>query len=148
MKIVLEEKPISIGTAYGILFVFFVMGVVSVFVPIDFFIEMFKQISTNQDQITLDKGVYYLFGGGAFFILMVFGLFITRVFKASENFEKFIVTLMIINIFLIFVLPQIVHFSVSTYLEGQGYQICREKSWRWLNVVKIVYVKELPCDKD
>lgn len=148
MKNVIEEKPISTGTAYGIFFVFFVIGVVSVFVPIYFFIDMFMQISTKQDQITLDKGIYFLFGGGAFFVLAGLGIFVTRLFKVSEKIEKFIVTLMIISIFLIFALPQIVHFSVANYLEEEGYQVCPEKSHRWLFVVTIVYTKSLPCNEE
>ena len=148
MKTVIEEKPISIGLAYSILFVFFVIGIISVFIPINFFIDMFMQISSRQEQITLDKGVYYLFGGGVFFVLMGLGIFVSKVFKVSEKVEKIIVALMIVSIFLIFALPQLVHVSVESYVENEGYQVCREKSHRWLFVVTIVYTKTIPCNKE
>ena len=140
-----HPSPLKI---YSILAAFAALGFVSIFVSINLFIDLLTQIFESREQIVFDKGVYYLFGGGLFFVLVVFGFFMVKVLKVSDRFQRIFVAIMALSLILTFALPQIIHFSVESNLENKNYQICEEKSTRWLHAVTIVYTKTLPCSEE
>ncbi|HED16068.1 MAG TPA: DUF1240 domain-containing protein [Gammaproteobacteria bacterium] len=140
-----QPSPIKI---YSILAAFAALGLVSIFVSINVFIDLLTQIFENRDQIVFDKGVYYLFGGGLFFVVVVLGFFMVKVLKVTDKIQKILVALMALSLVLTFALPQIIHISVENNLENKNYQICEEKSSRWLHAVTIVYTKTLPCAEE
>jgi len=140
-----HPSPLKI---YSILAAFAALGLVSIFVSINVFIDLLTQIFENRDQIVFDKGVYYLFGGGLFFVVVVLGFFMVKVLRVTDKIQKILVALMALSLVLTFALPQIIHISVEKNLENKNYQICEEKSTRWLHAVTIVYTKTLPCEEE
>lgn len=133
---------------YSILTAFAALGFVSIFVSINVFVDLLTRISEDRQQIVFDKGVYYLFGGGLFFVLVVFGFFAVKVLKVSDRFQKSLVVFMALSIAVTFLLPHIIHTSVENNLVSKNYQICKEKSSRWLHAVTIVYTRTLPCAEE
>lgn len=142
------NKSTSLYTIVGLLTFFTVLGVVLILVPVEFFKDLLTQITERSEEVVFDKGIYYMFGGGVFFLLLVLSFFLVKVLKVSENVEKIFVALIFISIILVFALPQIMHYSVGNYLENEGYRVCEEKSTRWLHAVTIVYTKTLPCSEE
>ncbi len=144
MNIQVETQPSTLKI-YSILIVFASIGLVSIFISISSFIDLLSQIFHSREQIIFDKGAYYLFGGGLFFVLLVLGFFIVKKLKVSDKFQKIFVAIMALSLILTFTLPQIIHISVENNLENKNYQVCVEKSTQWLHAVTIVYTKKLPC---
>ncbi len=76
------------------------------------------------------------------------GVFMVKMFRLPDRFQKTLVTLMAVSFILVFTLPHIIHFYIANHMENTGYAICKEKSHRWLHAVTIVYTKTLPCAEE
>jgi len=149
MKIDIEEKPISMKAAYGILLVFLILGVSLVIVPVNFFTEMFNEIKTQSEDVYLYKGAYYLLGGGLVLILMVVGFAYPKIISKpmTSNMEKAFIIAFVGSFILIFLLPNLIHYIVDDYLQDKKYFICESKSKQWLHNKTIVYTKKMPCSE-
>ncbi len=142
-------KP-SIWYISGITVIFSTIGIVTLYYVVNVLITLTTEISSLNELIAIDKGAYYLFGVGLIFIIFATGLIHTRIFKKeiSNSNDKLYAYLLIGALALTFIIPQIIHFSAANHLENEGYQVCEEKSTRWLHVVTIVYTKTLPCAEE
>ena len=147
MTINTEEKPISMTSAYAILLVFLLLGIVFVIVPINFFIDMLGEINAQAQFVYFYKGAYYLFGGGLVLLLIVLGLAIPKIVNKSMSpgFGKIYITAFIGSFVLVFILPNIIYYIVDDYLLENKYLVCEEKSTQWLHNKTIVYSTKSPC---
>ena len=146
MDITAEPEP-SIWYLLGFSIALTAMGIASLYFAINILMTMLAEISNQAEFITIEKGVYYLFGIGAFFLQYTVWLIYIKIFnnKISRTLSIIITWSIVGTLALMFVLPQIIHYSVANNLENQNYQICKERSRRWLHNVTIDYTKTLPC---
>ncbi len=142
------EQPVSMGKAYAIAISFFLLGILMMILTVAELSEMVGEILNEARLVTLNIGMYYLFGGGLFFVVMVIGLVYPKLFKKQlpRGVEKLLIFLFLSGIVLMFALPHVVHAYVDGYLQNNHYVICEAKSTQWLHVRTIVYTKALPCD--
>ena len=149
MEITDEPEP-SIWYLLGFTIVTSVMGVASLFFAFNILMAMLTEISTKTEFITIEKGVYYFFGIGTFFLQYTVWLIYIKIFnnEISRTLSIIITWSIVGSIALMFVLPQIIHYSVANNLEAQNYKVCKERSRRWLHNVTIVYTKTLPCEEE
>lgn len=149
MEITDPPKP-SIWYILGVVIASTAIGLVSLYYAGIVLIQIVSEISSHSEFITFEKTAFYLFGAGLTSLVFAIGLIYSKVFniELSDKLHVLLTRLIIGGLVLMFALPQIAHFTVSTYMEDKGYQICREKSHRWLHVVTIVYTKTLPCNDE
>ena len=146
MEITDPPEP-SIWYIFGVVIGSSAIGIVSWYYAGIVLIQVVSDISTQSELITFEKTAFYLFGAGLTSLVFAIGLFYSKVLKIkiSDKLHVLLTRILIGGLVFMFAVPQIVHLSVSNYLEDEGYQICREKSHRWLFVVTIVYTKNIPC---
>lgn len=58
----------------------------------------------------------------------------------SKYWSNLIQKIFLFGFILLFILPHIINYFVSSYLVDNGYQICEAASRSWLYIHKIVYV--------
>jgi hypothetical protein len=58
----------------------------------------------------------------------------------TKKVTKILTNVLIGGVVVMFVLPHIVHYPVESYLEGRGYNICEQASYRWFAYREIAYV--------
>lgn len=116
--------------------------------PILTMLDMLETISQRADFITFDKGAYYLFGGGLFFIILSVGAAISFKVKniSPKKYASVYGTLLLTSLALVFIIPHVVHLMVDENMASKGYSLCEAKSTQWLHARTIVYAKALPCD--
>ena len=104
--------------------------------------QLYAQLAENGPVIVFDKGVFYLLGGGSGIAILTLYMFYEGVLKLplTEKVAKILTNSLIVSVSVMFVLPHIVHYPVESYLEGRGYNICEQASYRWFAYRKIVYV--------
>lgn len=147
-------KPASNLKLIAILTAFFLIGTAMFGWSVVSAMDMLEEIYSHARYITLNKGVYYLFGGGLFFLVMVLGVPIGYIIgyfvddRYAKTYGKIYAILMIVSVVIAFVLPQAVHYFTEKYVFDNGYVVCEEKSYQWLHARKIVYARTLPCDNN
>ena len=111
-------------------------------------LEMLTEIKAQSKYITLDKGAYYLFGGGLFFLLMSLIVPVGHLVPDSKakKYSKYFMTLMLASVALVFILPHAVHYFTEKHVFADGYEICEARSKQWLHAKTIVYSKVKPCE--
>ena len=104
--------------------------------------QLYAQIAENGPVIVFDKGVFYLLGGGSGIAILTLYMFYEGVLKLplTEKVAKILTNSLIGSVSVMFVLPHIVHYPVESYLEGRGYTICEQASYRWFAYREIAYV--------
>ena len=149
MEVTSEPKPPT-GYMIGLIFALLLLGIVPLYLAVTLTIELVTELSNQAELITFEKGSFYLFGVGTGLLLLAFGLIYSKLFnkEISKSLNVLLSRLVIGAVILTFILPQIIHYSVANYLENEGYQVCEEKSRRWLHNVTIVYTKTLPCEEE
>lgn len=143
-----ESPPVSRARLYGILLFLLVSGTLMLIAPLVNFIQLVAALKAQPDEISFDKGVYYLFGGGLTFLLVflwaAYGLATNK--ALSKQNEKLAFTALGISLALIFILPIVVDKGVAENLTTNGYVVCAAKSTQWLQNKTIVYLKNKPCE--
>lgn len=142
------EKTVSMKTGYALGFGFLLLGILMIALPLIELVDMLSEIRSDSEFITLDLGVYYFFGGGVFFIVMVVGLVYPKLFnkQLSPGVEKLLIFLFLSGITLMFILPYAMQTIIDEYMHNNRYIVCEAKSSQWLHVRTIVYTKSLSCD--
>jgi hypothetical protein len=132
----------------GILLVFFIIGLLMTIWSVVTLIDMVNAINEEAEYVTFDKGAYYLFGGGLFFVVMSLGSYLSFFIHDSwaKTYTKSIGLSMVACLILVFIIPNIVHSYISQNLKSTGYAICEAKSSQWLHVKTIVYSKGKNCE--
>jgi len=147
MEITTDPEP-SVWYVLAIGVTFFAMGIGSlVFAGYSLSI-LLTELFGHSQLVNFDKGSFYMFGVGSTLITIVIWGFLSKMYnkKLPEKLSKLFYGVFIASLLLTFALPQIAHMTVNNYLEGQNYQICEDKSHRWLHAVTIVYGKNSACN--
>jgi hypothetical protein len=90
-----------------------------------------------------------MFGAGIGLASLTFAIFYEGILrrKLTNKITKGITRSALVGISLMFILPQVLHYLASTYLEKDRYVICDEMSYQWLLYKKIVYTtNQLRCE--
>ncbi len=146
MEITEEPRP-SIWHISGLIILLTTMGIASLFFAVTILVKLLAELSNHSELVTIEKGIYYFFGVGLIPLILASAFIYARVFnnEMSHAANILFTWLIIGGLVLTFVIPQVIHYSVANYLEEDSYQVCEEKSRRWLHNVTIVYSKTLPC---
>jgi len=103
--------------------------------------NLISQIQNGSSVITFDKGSMYMLGAGiGLAILTLGGLYqgVMRL-KFSPKQEMVIRNGVVSSIIVIFVFPQVAHYSVSEIMKERNYYRCEKMSYRWLLYKKLIY---------
>ena len=108
-------------------------------------IDTAQQIYLRPTSISFNKGVFYMFGAGIGLGVLVVAMITEVVLKKhlSKRLNAFLTKVAISGVIIIFLLPQVVHYLIADYLEGQGYEVCHEASHQWLHSRTIVFVNDM-----
>jgi len=109
--------------------------------------KMISSIISDNPQIKIDKGSYYLLGAGIALLALLPDGYYNSVLKSStpKMMEKWIRRIAIGGCILILILPPLIHYPAAIYLEKHNYSECEAKSSQWLFVRTIVYTKSNYC---
>lgn len=109
-----------------------------------------SQIINADPVVGIDKGSYYLFGGAiAIAALMVDGVYTSILNKElTDKLRKILTRIIIVGLLLIFILPQVLHYGLKSYLNAQGYIYCEFNSQQWLHVDSLEYRNDGKCLKE
>lgn len=143
-----QSKKMAPLALFGVFLLFLGVGLVMLVWPIISMLDTMEEINTQAEFITFDKGAFYLFGGGAFFVVMTVGSAISFYIKDryARKYTTIIIVLIVMSLSLIFILPHLVHAIVEDTVAEKGYVVCEARSTQWLHARVIVYTKKLPCD--
>lgn len=146
MEFTTEPEP-SIWYVLAICVIFLAMGIGSLFFAGYSLVVLLSELSSQSDLINFDKGSFYMFGVGATLVTIVVWAFFSKINNKNLpiKLNKLFYGLFIVSLLLTFALPQAAHMSIANYLENRNYQICKDKSHRWLHAVTIVYGKDTAC---
>ncbi len=146
MKITEPKKLTKLQLA-GLLIVFFIIGLVMLVFPVMEFKHMISDINARSEYIILDKGMYYLPGGGLLFLLISLIPLIAWFVKdsAANKFGKIFFYSMIGCVVGAFILPYLVEMHYDQKIRNMGYFVCEARSYQWLHAKKIVYTRKMPC---
>ena len=112
-----------------------------------FFISVYKlqqQLTTNSPIVTFDKGSMYMLGGGTVGGVLqgIFNIELTE--KRESLFKK----LMVLNLLLIFILPQLSHYLLNRYINKQHYSIRNKATYHWFLYSKYYYTNnQVTCNQ-
>ncbi|WP_020159900.1 hypothetical protein [Methylobacter marinus] len=126
-------------------FSFFVFSLLTISILTQFgwgVFQLYARIAENGPVIVFDKGVFYLLGAGVTLGALTLGGLYQGILRLplTKKVTKILTNVLIGGVVVMFVLPHIVHYPVESYLEGRGYNICEQASYRWFTYRKIVYV--------
>lgn len=143
-----KNDTLSMPVLFGVFVAFLLLGVLMCTWPTITLMDMLEAINHRADLIAFDKGAYYLFGGGLFFIILSVGAAISFKVKniSPKKYASVYGTLLLISLALVFIIPHVVHLMVDESMTSKGYSLCEVKSTQWLHAKTIVYTKSLPCD--
>lgn len=108
------------------------------------------QITEFSEIVYFDKGALYMLGASIGLAALTFNILYEGVLRRSltEKVAKIITRSAIGGIILMFILPQILHYSTNQYLEKKGYNVCAHASYQWLLYRKITYtLNKESCDQ-
>ncbi len=127
---------------------FFIIGLLMTIRPVVTLIDMVNAVYEEAEYVTFDKGAYYLFGGGLFFVVMSLGSYLSFFIRDAwaKTYAKTIGLSMIVSLILVFIIPNMVQGYIGQNLESTGYAICEAESSQWLHVKTIVYSKGTTCE--
>jgi len=113
-------------------------------------IELFRSVYDKLPVIIFDKGSMYALGAGITSIVITLtgvyqGFMRLELSKRQETLVKYA---MISGVIVMFVFPQIVHYSVSKIIKERSYYSCENMSYQWLLYKKIVYTKNIVTCND
>jgi len=147
MEITTEPEP-TIWTLLGGIIVFSAMAIAALYFAIIVLLQLLSDLSNQRALITFDKGSFYLYGVGLCLLAVVFSIIYSKILKKemTRSANVIFTWLFVGSLILTFALPQIVHTSMDSYMENNNYQICEDKSHRWLHAVTIVYGKNSACN--
>lgn len=111
--------------------------------------DIVDSISSKANAVYFDKGSLYMFGAGIGLASLTFAIFYEGILrrKLTKKITKGITRSTLVGILLMFILPHVLHYLASTYLEEKHYVICDEMSYQWLLYKKVVYTtNQLSCE--
>ncbi len=129
----------AVGAA--ILSIFLVIALACVLLPAAYLAGMLGDIFAQSPQVVIEKGAYYLFGGGvALLVLLPDGFYNTILRrKPPASAEKLAQRLAIVGLLMMPALPALIHYPTAHYLQQSGYTECEALSSQWLFVRTIVF---------
>ncbi|MBY6190939.1 MULTISPECIES: hypothetical protein [Microbulbifer] len=142
------SQQTSRPTAAAILLVFFSVAGICLILPTVAFYHMMVAIFQADNNVLIDKGVYYLFGAGiAMSFLLLDGIYNSLIRQpVPGKIKQAVGATALLGLALIVILPTTVHYASAYLLEQRGYEICEAASSQWLFVRDIVYTIPGACD--
>lgn len=145
----IEATPTtSRPAATVILMIFAAVAGTCIFLPTKSFLELISQISSEENTVLINKGVFYLLGVGvALSFLLVDGVYNSLMRRPiPKKIRKFVSAITFFGLGLVLMLPAAVHYISALVLEQRGYAVCDSASTQWLFVRDIVYTTPGICD--
>lgn len=141
-----DARP-PVGIAVVILLAFLAIGLACIWIPSVHFIEMLGAVTSNEARITIEKGAFYLYGGGIALLALLIDGFYNAVLrqKISQTVSSWVSRVAIIGLIMVPILPALIHYPTAYVLERRGYSECEARSSQWLFVRTIVYTKPGKC---
>lgn len=106
--------------------------------------QLVSDLMNMRNIITFDKGSMYMLGAGvgilSFSVVVVYSAIYQR--KVSFSVEKVVIKIALICLVVMFVLPQVAHFSINNVISDNGYQECEPLSHRGLRYNKYVFTQD------
>lgn len=98
-------------------------------------------ISSKAHTVYFDKGSLYMFGAGIGLTSLTFAIFYEGILRRdlTNKITKNITRSALMGVSLMFILPHVLHYLVSTHLEEERYVVCDEVSYQWFLYKKLVY---------
>ena len=107
-------------------------------------IFIIRQLISMPLSISFDKGAFYMLGIGiglgALVIYMILEVWKKK--PPSDRLTRRIVKTALFGVAIMFLLPQVAHYSIAHYLEKRGYEICHKVSYQWLHYQNIVFTND------
>lgn len=101
-------------------------------------IELTKQLTQHSALVRFHKGAFYFFGAGLALITFAVVAIISRF---SNRYSQLFNVMLVVSVVVMFSIPQLAHWYISNRMLTEGYEVCADKSHRWLHDVTIVYAK-------
>lgn len=139
------RPPMAVGAA--ILLVFLLIALACILLPAAYLLDMFDSIFSRSPQVVIEKGAYYLFGGGVALLALLPDGFYNTILrrKPPANAEKLTGRLAIVGLLMMPALPALIHYPTAHHLQSRGYAKCEALSSQWLFVRTIVFTLPGEC---
>lgn len=107
-------------------------------------IELIQALVSLPEVVSFDKGAFYMPGVFIGLVVLIFAIVYESVLRKelTKKIASVCTRTVIAAVFIIFVLPMLVHRSVDNYMTEKNYSICNEASHQWLHSRTIVYVSK------
>lgn len=138
-----KEKPsVILQISAVVLFILFSIGALIAFGYYTF--QLAFSFVNQEDIIAFNKGAMYMLGVGLSSGLLTYFMIYEIIKKEiSVAFNKKATRSALIFMGLIFILPQIFHYSLEYILEKRGYMICDLDSYQWRMYRTFYYVSSV-----
>jgi len=144
-----KERLVTWRHYIGVL-LFSILTVSTVLISYIGIASLYSQLNPLFTTVIFEKGNFYMVGVSLSFAAFVVAVIIENWYPSlfSESFVRYITRVMIGGIFLMILLPQIVHLSLSNYLEQQGYERCHNRAISLSRYKAITYAKnQIVCNE-
>lgn len=103
--------------------------------------DIVDSISSKAQAVYFDKGSLYMFGAGIGLASLTFAIFYEGILRRNltNKITRDITRSALMGVSLMFILPHVLHYLASTYLEEERYVVCDEMSYQWLLYKKLVF---------
>jgi hypothetical protein len=149
MKITQEPEPSLLKKIAGFVF-FLLITLYALVILVWELLDVYQQVSSNLNIITLHKGSLYHFGCFILSGILTFGIFHDLISKRSitERHSKWANRGFGFGIICLLFFPVLFRLSLEEHLEKKDYIICEMESVQWSIYRKIVYTSSLEvCDE-
>lgn len=126
---------------YGGFFLFFLVTAVC-FIWFSWSVyDIINSISSKAQAVYFNKGSLYMLGAGIGLASLTFAIFYEGILRRNltSKITRGIARSALMGVSLMFILPHILHYLASTYLEEERYVVCDEMSYQWLLYKKLVF---------
>ena len=141
-----ESEPSKL-TITSILFVIALFGIFSLIYPTYVFIDLLRAVSRAPSVITMDKGVFYLFGVGVMLLALIPDGVYHKILgnEISSQVQKWVSRTAISGLIIMVLLPHLIHYPMENVLQNNNYVECKKQSKQWLLFRTIVYTQPGYC---
>lgn len=112
--------------------------------------DLMTAFSSGLPVVSFDKGSTYMLGAGIGGLIIAIGGVVQGLLrknltpKAKTLFAKSL----IFSLILMFGLPHIVHYAVTSYTQKEDYHLCNDATYRWVLYSKLYYTKNnMACNE-
>jgi len=138
-----HEKQISKPMLYAGLGALIIMTMIGISYFTYAVFTLGKDLSNHSDNISFNKGAFYLLGASIGLASIVFaGIYESGLgHTLSKALGSTITKVALAGLIIMLVLPHVTHYFVSSAVESDGYSICDAASHQWLYSKTIVFTR-------